>query len=891
MKRFLVTLLVSLALPVAVLAQSASMMAMAQAELNKRGLNETEVRARLLENGIDVDNIQPTEYASYQDRVIAILDQMQAEKASNSTGISAATDTPANPVQSAAEAPQTTVGEAAAEVALENAKAENNVSPTEGNGIYGHSLFTGQSLDVFRTTDGAQAPDSYVLGEGDEVHISIFGSSQTEIHQRIGADGSIQPAGSTKIFLKGMTLAQGRKAIQSKLSQFFSFRPDQIAVTISTARTVNVSIYGEVGVQGGFTLSALNTAFNALAAAGGPTEMGSVRNIQLSRAGKVTNLDIYQFMKNPTIGTPYDIQNGDVIFVPIAQKVVTIEGSVKRPMSYELVDGETLTDLIDYAGGITNDAYPDYLQIERYQEGTKKYLQFNLKDVLNGKKVALEPGDVVRLRPGAEPLDQFVTINGDVYYGGNYDLAKNSSLKTLIENAKPTYTARTEYVLVERRRPDETVEILTVPFPGYQGAGDFTLEARDIVSVLSLSSFRDVESISVNGQVRAPFTRTFGLNDRMTVAQAIEYANGLKQSVFPVAYIFRKDLTNPLKMQYIRIDLEKDGETLLQPGDQLNIYDNTTYTNVGELRVSGAVKNPVGITFEPGVTVHDLLTMAGGFTVGAAYDRVEVFRVNISDKDEVKLDRIPLVVDENYNLVGEDFQLQPYDHLVVRMTPNFTMGRAVEVNGRVKYPGTYVLTDSKTQLWEIIEMAGGLLDDADPYARLFRTYNNRGNIGLNLRKVKWNHGSLRHDPILMEGDVINIVRRENTITIRETGTLMAQYVPSEYLSSTKTIIYQGPHTADWYIRNFAGGFQKTADKNSVTVTMPNSQMIGTTRILGIRQYPTVEPGGVITMKIDTEKQEKLEKPKEKIDWGAELRSTLSALTSVVSIILLIDRLK
>lgn len=891
MKRFLVTLLVSLALPVAVLAQSASMMAMAQAELSKRGLNETEVRARLMENGIDVDNIQPTEYASYQDRVIAILDQMQAEKASNVSSISAATDTPAYPIQAAAEAPQTTVGEAAAEVALENAKAENNVSPTEGNGIYGHSLFTGQSLDVFRTTDGAQAPDSYVLGEGDEVHISIFGSSQTEIHQRIGADGSIQPAGSTKIFLKGMTLAQGRKAIQSKLSQFFSFRPDQIAVTISTARTVNVSIYGEVGVQGGFTLSALNTAFNALAAAGGPTEMGSVRNIQLSRAGKVTNLDIYQFMKNPTIGTPYDIQNGDVIFVPIAQKVVTIEGSVKRPMSYELIDGETLTDLIDYAGGITNDAYPDYLQIERYQEGTKKYLQFNLKDVLNGKKVALEPGDVVRLRPGAEPLDQFVTINGDVYYGGNYDLAKNSSLKTLLENAKPTYTARTEYVLVERRRPDETVEILTVPFPGYQGAGDFTLEARDIVSVLSLSSFRDVESISVNGQVRAPFTRTFGLNDRMTVAQAIEYANGLKQSVFPVAYIFRKDLTNPLKMQYIRIDLEKDGETLLQPGDQLNIYDNTTYTNVGELRVSGAVKNPVGITFEPGVTVHDLLTMAGGFTVGAAYDRVEVFRVNISDKDEVKLDRIPLVVDENYNLVGEDFQLQPYDHLVVRMTPNFTMGRAVEVNGRVKYPGTYVLTDSKTQLWEIIEMAGGLLDDADPYARLFRTYNNRGNIGLNLRKVKWNHGSLRHDPILMEGDVINIVRRENTITIRETGTLMAQYVPSEYLSSTKTIIYQGPHTADWYIRNFAGGFQKTADKNSVTVTMPNSQMIGTTRILGIRQYPTVEPGGVITMKMDTEKQEKLEKPKEKIDWGAELRSTLSALTSVVSIILLIDRLK
>ena len=902
MKRFFLAVLLIALLPATLQAQSASMMAMAQAELNKRGLNEAEVRTRLLENGIDVDNIQPSEYANYQTRVLAILDQMQAEKAGDGTTIvvNAGTgeptgtlteDTPAGAAETGAQTPQTTAGEAAAEAALEAAKADNGVSPTEGNHIYGHSLFTGQSLDVFRTTDGAQAPDSYVLGEGDEVHISIFGSSQTEIHQRISADGSIQPAGSTKIFLKGMTLAQGRKAIQSKLSQHFSFRPDQIAVTITTARTVSVSIYGEVGVQGGFTLSALNTAFNALAAAGGPTAMGSVRNIQLSRGGKVTKLDIYQFMKNPTIGTPYDLQNGDVLFVPIAQKVVNIEGSVKRPMAYELVDGETLTDLIDYAGGITNDAYPEYLQIERFEEGTKKYLQYSLKDVLGGKKVALEPGDVVRLRPGAEPLDQFVSINGDVYYGGPYDLEKNSSLKTLLDNAKPTYTARTEYVLVERRRPDETVEILTVPFPGFEGAGDFTLEARDIVTVLSLSSFRDVETISVSGQVRAPFTRNFSLNDRMTVNQAIEYANGLKQSVFPVAYIFRKDLTNPSKMQYICIDLNKDGDTLLQPGDQLNIYDNTTFTNIGELRVSGAVKNPIGITYEPGVTVHDLLTMAGGFTVGAAYDKVEVFRVNISDKEEVKLDRIPVTVDENYNPVNGDFQLQPYDHLVVRMTPNFTMGRTVEISGRVKYPGAYVLTDNKTQLWDVIEMAGGLTDDADPYARLFRTFNNRGSIGLDLRKVEKNKGSLKSDPILMDGDVINIVRQENTVTIRETGTLMAQYVPAEYISNSKTIVYQGPHSAKWYIRNYAGGFQKMADRNSVTVTMPNNQTVGTERFLGIRSYPKVEPGGVITMKMDDEKREKLEKPKEKIDWAAEFRGTLSALTSVVSIVLLAERLK
>lgn len=897
MKKFLVTIMVLL--PMLAFGQDAAMLSMARGELAKRGLNETEVRARLLEEGIDVDNIPPTEYKNYEGRVTAILNQMQAEKAAKGETVVASGDADANDgtalIEGAAadaktpnDFPQTTAGEAAAEAALE---ANKDVNGGAGNDIYGHSLFANKTLDVYRTTDGAQAPDTYILGEGDEVHISIFGSSQTEIHQRIGNDGSIQPAGVSKIFLKGMTLAQGRQAIRTRLAQHYSFRPDQIAVTITTARTLNVNIYGEVGVNGGFTVSALNTAFNALAAAGGPTAIGSVRNILHTRGDKSTTIDLYQYMINPDIKAMYDLQNNDGLYVPVAQKIVSIEGPVNRAMRYELIEGETLIDLIGYAGGLRYDVYPNFVQIERYQNGEVNYLEYDLENVINGsQKVDLINGDIVRLRTANKPNETFVSISGDVYYGGNYDLAKNNTLKTLIENAKPTFTAKTDFVFVERTRPDETVEVLTIPFPGVDGNPDFDLEARDVVRVLSLSTYRDVESISVNGQVRNPFTRNFGLNDRMTVSQAIDYAGGLKQSVYPVAYIFRKDLKNPAKMEYISVNLEQDGETLLQPGDQLNIYDNTTYVNVGELRVSGAVKNPVGVTYDASLSVHDLLTMAGGFTVGAAFDKVEVFRVNISKKDEAKLDLITLAVDENYELVGKDFQLQPYDHIVVRMTPNFTMGRVVEVNGRVKYPGSYVMTDSKTQLWEIIEMAGGLLDDADPFARLFRTYNGRGNIGLDLRDVKNHKGSLNSDPILMDGDVINIVRQENTVIIRETGTRMSQYVPADYASTQKIMVYQGGHNAAWYIRHYAGGFVKTADRSSVTVTMPNNQCEATKTFLGIHNYPTVEPGGVITVAIDEKKREKIEKPKEEVDWNATLARCLTTLTSTVSLIVLIQRL-
>ena len=330
MKRVLICL-TTLVLPFVLMAQSTAFLSMAQAELQKRGLEEAEVRARLLENGIDVDNIQPTEYAGYKDRVLAVLDKMEQEK----NGVTEDAENQERNREeyriNSADRIQLRTPVDSNYVVSENTGSEK-VSTYDPDGIYGHSLFEDNAMDVFITTDGASAPDTYVLGEGDEVHISIFGSSQTEIHQRIGADGSIQPAGASKIFLQGMTIAQARKAIRSKLASHYSFREDQIAVRVVTARTVSVSIYGEVKKQGGLSVSALNNAFNALTVAGGPTEAGSVREIQLSRGGKNSRLDLYSYMMRPDPTVPYDLQNGDVLYVPMAQKVVTVKGAVNRPM-------------------------------------------------------------------------------------------------------------------------------------------------------------------------------------------------------------------------------------------------------------------------------------------------------------------------------------------------------------------------------------------------------------------------------------------------------------------------------------------------------------------------------------------------------------------------------
>lgn len=883
---------------------SPAVMQMVSAELQKRGLTEAEVRTRLLQEGIDLESVPPAQLPQYQARVTAILDKMEAEKKaagqSNSTTANLNTNFGANsqftntsgtkkttfPIK-----PKTSALDSLAE-ATKRALKDSTIKKDSVANIYGHSLFTDKSLDAFRTTDGAQAPDTYVLGEGDEIHITIFGASQTDIQQRISSDGSIQPTGVSKIFLKGLTLAQAREVIKKNLSSAYLFRSDQVAVTIVTVRTIMVNVFGEAKTTGGFNLSALNSAFNALSAAGGPTEIGSVRNIQLIHGNSRKSIDLYAFMDDPAEQFKFELQNNDIIFIPVVRELVSIKGAVKRPMTYEMLTNETLTDLIKFAGGLAMNVYPNFVQIKRYINGEERLMEWNLSDVMSGKiKVPLLNGDVVRIKAIGKPMDQYVDVKGSVYYPGRFDLSANPTLSSLIANAKPSYQAKTDVLFIDRIRPDSTFELLSVPFPNEKaGIADFSLKARDIVRIMDKSTYRDVDTISVAGLVRKPFFKIVSLNEHITVKQAIEMAGGLKNSVYPVAYIFRRNLFNPKEIKYIRIELNQADNIELQAGDKLNIYDNSTYTNVGELRVFGAVKTPKGFTYDATMTVPDLLTNAGGFTVGAAFNRVEVFRTTLSPTEKVKLSMITLEVDSTYRVISpQNFSLQPFDQVVVRLTPEFSMSRTIELNGQVKYPGTYVLESKQTKLSDIINMAGGLLPDADPYgATMFRTFKNRGFISMNVQDAVNHSGSTSQNPILFEGDVVNVNRLENTVTILQNGTRMEQYSINNGMDSIKNVVFHGPKNAAWYVRNFSGGFQKDVDLNSVTVTYPNNMMQSTRYFLFFRRYPKVVSGSTITMQMKPPKP--IEVEGKKFDLDAAMSRTLSGVTTILTLLILSKQL-
>jgi len=741
--------------------------------------------------------------------------------------------------------PATTKQEAAAEAAQR--VVQKAASLAGGPRIYGHSLFTDQSLAVFRTTDGSQAPDTYVLGAGDEVRITIFGASQTDMQLKINNEGYIQPAGTPKLFLQGLTLAEARTMLANRLSNSFAFGPGQISIVVATARTILVNVFGETKLTGGFTISALNSALNVITAAGGPTAIGSVRDIQLIRGKQKKSIDLYAFMTNPAYQFQFDLLQNDIIFLPVARKLVTIDGAVKRPMIYEMKDEESLTDLIRYAGGVNVDVYPDFVQIQRYSGEEISLLEYNLKEVMEGKtKVPLQNGDVVRIRSLNKPIEKFAEIYGAVYYGGRYDLTRNPNLSALLTAAQPSKQARTDLVVVERYRPDETVEVITLAWDALKAQGkDFDLKPRDRVTISEQSRFRDLGTIAVSGDVRDPFEKTLALGDRLTVKQAIELAGGLKNTAYPVAYIFRKNQLNPSEVTYIRVDLPKADETLLQPGDRLNVYDNTLFTNVGEVRVNGAVKKAGGLTYNPLLQVSDLITTAGGVTVGAVLDRVEVFRNILSPDEPARVERITLTLDSAYRVTNPaGFKIQPYDQIMVRQTPGFTTGRTVEISGEVTSPGIYVLGSRQVRLSEIIKMAGGLLDGADATgSRLFRTKNSTGSIAMDVRKAVRRSGNIRFDPVVIEGDVININRMENTVSIRSQATGLEQ---TNGPDNTVTLVYQGKKSARWYILHYAGGFGPKADKNSVMVVLKNGQVKGTGRtIFGIRKYPKVTTGAMI----------------------------------------------
>ena len=775
--------------------------------------------------------------------------------------------------------------------------------PAAPQPIYGHSIFVDQTLEVFRTIEGARAPETYILGPGDEIRINIFGTSQADLLLEINDEGYVQPSGMPKIFLKGLTIAEARSVLRQRLSQFYTFQSDQFALRIHSARTITINVFGESRVTGSFTVSALNTAFNALSASGGPTSIGSVRDIRLIRGNERRRLDVYEFMFDPAVQFDFDLRHNDIIYVPVAEKIVRVSGAVKRPKRYELTANEDLADLIRFAGGINYDTSPDFVQVQRIVDGEPRLMEWRLDDVLSGREqVTMEDGDIVRVRTIGRPLEQFVTIEGSVFYPGRYNLQQSPTLRALLDRAEIRPQAKTDLLFIERIREDETVRIIPVEWERLVEANDdFALERRDNVILFDQERYRHVARLQVTGNVRNPFERTLSYDERITLRNAVDLAGGLRPTAAETGFVFRRNLFNPDIVEHLRVDLTRDADFRLQPGDQLRVYDQSSYSDVGELSIRGLVNDPFSTQFDPELTVSDLLTMAGGFRRGAALDRIDIFRLDVSFRRGTSYEVITLKADSLLNIVGqpEGFRLQPFDRVVVRRIPEYNVGTSVEISGEVRYPGSYPLESRRTHLSDVIRQSGGFTSVADPKnAVILRSFENTGPIAINIRQAMRNRGRDRYDPIIFDDDLILVPKFENIVSIRVNATRVGELqrfgviVPDTDmgLPDRINVTWKGSRSAKWYIENYAGGFAEEADRWSVTVTRPSGEVEGTRRrLLFFRNYPDVEPGSTIALRLepppDPVEEEDL------IDWDQVFARSMQMTTSILTILILMDRLQ
>lgn len=866
----------------------------ARALIQSKGLDENAVKARLLQKGIDIENMTPEQLAQAQPQIEAVINEIEAEKMQGQPNAAPAGTSPepgASPAAATSTAPATTQ-----EAPLEPPTRKNLLSlpPTE---IYGHHLFRARDLSVYSTTNQVKPPDSYVLGAGDELTISIFGPSQFDSKFIINQDGYISPSNMPKIFLKGVSFSQARELLRSRFGNFYRFAPEQFAVSLTTARTISVSIFGEANNIGSFTLSAVNTAFNALVAAGGPTELGTVRNIKLIRGRTSKQIDLYQFINNPSTQYEFSLENNDIIHIPVAERVVSIQGAIRRPYKYELIQGENLVQLLNYAGGLSPDAYQEIIQVSRFENDKQVLIDVNLKTLLAGKQnFELRNGDAVIIRAIPTPIENTVSIEGAVNLPGTYSITETPRISDLIKKGELRPQSRTDLAFLLREDPDGSKRLVQISpadlmaRPG--SANDLLLNPKDILTIYAQSRYTDNSSISVRGAVREEIkSYPFAADSSITLERAITLAGGLSPDATGQGYILRTNPNNTKEKSYLPVNITaalqnpaSPANIVLQPLDEIVTLSAPTYTDIANINIVGAVRTPGKFQYSPTLTLKDALILAGGLKLEAARNRVDVYRVSMTNNQPTRTLAITVEVDDSYNITngGSNFSLQPFDEIVVRTVPEFEMQEFVELNGEVLYPGRYALISQNERLTQVIERAGGLSKEADSRAvTLFRTENDKGFVVTRLDEAMRTPNSVQNH-ILKVGDVINVPKKQDLVTIRATNTDLTQILNTKIASEGQVnVAWNGARRAGWYVREYAGGFARDANKKKVKVEQPNGKINRTKHFWFIKIYPKVTKGSVIYVPAKPVKDAGKQKEKKTVDWDKKLTQIL-AVTGVIT---------
>lgn len=613
--------------------------------------------------------------------------------------------------------------------------------------VFGRNIFNSRNL-TFAPSQNLPTPVNYKLAAGDEVIIDIWGSSQMTYREYISPEGNINIPNIGPIYLNGMTIQSAEKYLKKELSKIHSGidgenPTTEMKLTLGQIRTIQVNIMGEVTVPGTYNISSFSNIFHALYRAGGIGKLGSLRNIYLMRNGKkIANVDVYDFILKGKTMDATRLQEGDVIIVPPYEMLVDIQGNVKRPMFYEMKNGETVKTLIDYAGNFTGNAYTKNVRITR-QNG-REYQIYTVDDI-DYSVFKLMDGDVLNVSAMLDRFANRLEIKGAVYRPGVYQFSGQlNTVKLLVEKAEGIMgDAFLGRAVLHREREDLTKEVIQVDLKNILNGTkpDIALQRNDVLYIPSIHDLQDIGTISVFGEVARPGDFPFAENT--TLEDIIIQAGGLKESASSV----RVDVSRRIKdSKGTQVSNEigqmftfalKDGFVIdgeqgfkLQPYDQVFVRKSPAYQEQINVSINGEIL--YGGTYaltQKSERLSNLIEKAGGLTPYAyakgarlirKINEEERFRMqNVLDmakqsaegSDSIDISKLDL---GNVYYVGIDLEKalknpNSDDDIILRegdvlVVPEYN--NTVRISGAVMYPNTVSYSSNKS-LSYYIEQAGG----------------------------------------------------------------------------------------------------------------------------------------------------------------------------------------
>lgn len=613
--------------------------------------------------------------------------------------------------------------------------------------IYGHKVFNSRSL-TFEPSENIATPQNYRLGPGDEVVIDIWGTSEDHLRQTISPEGSIMISQIGPVYLNGLTISDANKHIKNSFSRKYAGMDDaetDIQVTLGQVRTIQVDILGEVSTPGTFRMSPFSSVFHALYRAGGINDIGSLRNIEVLRNGKkITGVDIYEYLFNGKTSGNIRLQEGDVIIVPPYERLVSIDGNVKRPMYYEVKPGETIENILEYAGGFTGDAYSGMVRLAR-QAGTENELYNIERDEFSSYR--LQDGDIITVGTILDRYANRVELKGAVYRPGMFAIGREiSTVGDLIRKADGvTEDAYTDRVLLYREGPDLELEVIALDLKDILAGivADVPLKRNDVIVVSSIHELEERGAFYIGGQVARPGSYPFAANT--TLEDLILQAGGLLEGASTARVDISRRIVDPTSTtstqqlsQIYSISIENGlavGEGhgfILKPYDHVEVRKSPGYSAQRSVSVNGEVLFEGSYVLQKrNERLSDVVNRAGGILKGAYVKgahltrrlsddeflaRKEALRLAMANSgkgmnDSIALSRID--VSESYN-VGIDLEkalMNPGTHYDVVLQPGDVLfvpqqQSTVKVSGDVMFPNA-VLYEPGKKLNYYVERAGG----------------------------------------------------------------------------------------------------------------------------------------------------------------------------------------